>query len=145
MGKQWQILFSWAPKSPWVITAATKLKEAYSFKKQRYHFAGKGLYSQSYGVSSSHIEVWKLDHKEDRAMKNWCFLVVGAGEDYRLDCKEIQPVNPKWNQSWGFIGRTDTENQYFGHLMQRADSLEKTLMLGKIEGKRRRGWQGKKE
>ena len=60
-----------------------------------------------------------------------------------LDRKEIKPVNPKGNQPSIFIGRTDTEaeTQYFGHLMQRANSLEKTLMLGKIEGKRRRRWQ----
>ena len=60
-----------------------------------------------------------------------------------LDCKEIQPVHPKGNQSWVFIGRTDTKLklQYFGHLMQRADLLEKTLMLGKIEGRRSRGQQ----
>ena len=60
-----------------------------------------------------------------------------------LDCKEIQPIHPKGNQSLIFIGRTDAEAelQYFGHLMQRANSLEKTLMLGKIEGKRRRVWQ----
>ena len=58
-----------------------------------------------------------------------------------LDCKEIQPVHPKGDQSWVFIGRTDVEakTHYFGHLMQRADSLEKTLILGKIEGRRRRG------
>ena len=60
-----------------------------------------------------------------------------------LDCKEIQPVHSKEDQSWVFIGRTDAEaeTQYFGHLMQRADSLEKTLMLGKIEGERGRGRQ----
>ena len=60
-----------------------------------------------------------------------------------LDCKEIQPVHPKGDQSWVFIGRTDVELklQYFGHLMQRADSFEKTLMLRKIEGRRRRGRQ----
>ena len=58
-----------------------------------------------------------------------------------LDCKEIQPVHPKGDQSWVFIERTDVEADYFGHLMQRADSLEKTLMLGKIEGRRRRGCQ----
>ena len=58
-----------------------------------------------------------------------------------LDCKEIQPVHPKGDQSWVFIGRTDAaaETQYFGHLTQRTDSLEKTLMLGKIEGRRIRG------
>ena len=60
-----------------------------------------------------------------------------------LDCKEIQPVHPKGDQSWVFIGRTDVELklQYFGHLMRRADSFEKTLMLGKNEGRRRRGRQ----
>ena len=60
-----------------------------------------------------------------------------------LDCKEIQPVHPKGDQSWVFIGRTDFELklQYFGHLMQRADSFEKTLMLGKSEGRRKRGQQ----
>ena len=60
-----------------------------------------------------------------------------------LDCKESQPVHPKGDQSWVFIGRTDAkaEIQYFGHLMRRVDSLEKTLMLGGIEGRRRRGRQ----
>ena len=60
-----------------------------------------------------------------------------------LDCKEIQPVHPKGNQTWVFIGRTDVEAEtpYFGHLMRRADSLEKTLMLGNIEGRRRRDRQ----
>ena len=58
-----------------------------------------------------------------------------------MDCKEIQPVHPKGDQSWVFIGRTDVEAklQYFGHLMRRADSFEKTLMLRKIEGRRRMG------
>ena len=61
-----------------------------------------------------------------------------------MDCKEIQPVYPKRDQSWVFIGRTDVELkfQYFGHLMQRTESFEKTLILGKIEGRRRRGRQG---
>jgi len=58
-----------------------------------------------------------------------------------LDCKEIQPVHPKGDQTWVFIGRTDAEAEYFGHLMQRVDSLEKTLMLGGIWGRRRRGQQ----
>ena len=66
-------------------------------------------------------------------------LNCGAGED--LDCKEIQPVHPKGDQSWVFIGKTNAkaETQYFGHLMRRVDSLEKTLMLGGIGGRRRRG------
>ena len=68
-------------------------------------------------------------------------LNCGVGEDCSesLDCKEIQPVHPKGDHSWVFIGRTDieAETQYFGYLMRRADSFEKTVMLGKIEGRRR--------
>ena len=77
--------------------------------------------------------------------KNWCFwtVVLEKTLESALDWKEIKPVNPKGNQSRTVIGRTDAEAelQYFGHLMRRTDSLEKTLMLGKMEGKRRRGWQ----
>ena len=80
-----------------------------------------------------------------RALKNWCFstVVLEKTLESPLDCKEIQPVYPKGDQSWVFIGRTDAEAefQYFGHLMQRVDSLEKTLMLGGIGGRRRRWWQ----
>ena len=76
---------------------------------------------------------------------NWCFWTVLLEKTLEspLDCKEIQPVHPKGDQSWVFIGRTDVEMklQYFGHLMWRADSLEKSLMLRKIEGRRRRGRQ----
>ena len=86
--------------------------------------------------------MWELDHKESCVPKNWCFwgVVLEKTLESPLDCKEIQPVHPKGNQSWIFIGRTDAEMklQYFGHLMWRANSLEKTLMLGKIEGRRRR-------
>ena len=89
--------------------------------------------------------MWELDYKESWAQKNWCFWTVVLEKTLEscLDCKEIQPVHPKGDQSWVFIGWTDVELkfQYFGHLMQRADSLEKTLILGKIEGRRRRGWQ----
>ena len=95
--------------------------------------------------SSSHVWVWELDHKESLALKNWCFwtVVLENTLESPLDYKEIQPVHPKGNQSWVFIRRTllKLKLQYFGHLMQRTDSLEKTLMLGKIEGKRRRGRQ----
>ena len=72
-------------------------------------------------------------------------LNCGVGEDSEspLDCKEIQTVHPKGKQSWVFTGRTDAEGEapIFGHLMRRSDSLEKTLMLGKSEGRRRRGRQ----
>ena len=101
--------------------------------------------SQSYGFSSSHMWKWELDYKESWAPKNWCFwtVVLEKTLESSLDSKEIQPVHPKGNQSWIFIGRTDAEAEtpVFGHLMWRTDSLEKTLMLGKIEGGRRRGLQ----
>ena len=81
---------------------------------------------------------------ESWSIKNWCFWIVVLEKTLEspLDCKEIQPVHPKGNPSWIFIWRTDVEAklQYFGHL-GRADSLEKTLMLGKIEGRRRKGPQ----
>ena len=110
-------------------------------KKQRHYFAGKCSYRHSYVFSNSQVWMWELDHKESWGPKNWCFWTVMLEKTLEspLDCKEIQHVNPKGNESWIFIGRT--ELQYFGHLMQRTDSLEKTLMLGKIEGRRRRGWQ----
>ena len=78
-------------------------------------------------------------------LKNGCFgtVVLEKTLESPLDCKVIQPVHPKGDQSWVFIGRTDVEAklQYFGHLMGRSDSFERTLMLGKIEGRRRRGRQ----
>ena len=88
--------------------------------------------------------MWELDYKESWAHKNWCFwsVVLEKALESPLDCKEIQPIHPKGNQSWIFIGRTDTEAETpILHLMRRADSLEKTLMLGKIGGRRRRGRQ----
>ena len=114
-------------------------------KKQRHCFANKGPSSQSYDFSNSHVWMWELDHKESWVPKNWCFwtVVLEKTLESPLDCKEIQLVHPKGDQSWLFIEGTDAEaeNQYFGHLMWRADSFEKTLMLGKIEGRRRRGRQ----
>ena len=106
---------------------------------QRHYFADKGPSSQGYGFSSSHVWMWELDHKESWAQKNWCFwtVVLEKTLESPLDYK-IKPVNSKGNQSWIFIGRTD---QYFSHLMWRTDSFEKTLMLGKIVGRRKREWQ----
>ena len=80
-------------------------------KKQRYYFANKGLHSQSYGFSSGHVWMWELDHKESWAPKNWCFwtVVLEKTLESPLYCKEIKSVNPKGNQSWIFIGRTDGE------------------------------------
>ena len=113
--------------------------------KQRHHFADSGPYSQSYDFSSSHVEMWELDHKENWAPKNWCFWTVVLEETLEspLDSREIRSVNPKGSKSWIFIGRIDAEAEapILGHLMRRADLLEKILMLGKIEGRRRKGQQ----
>ena len=80
-------------------------------KKQRYYIANEGLSSQGYGFSSSLVWMWELDSKESWALKNWCFWTVVLEKTLEgpLDCKEIQPVHPKGNQSWIFIGRTDVE------------------------------------
>ena len=120
-------------------------KPRYCIKKQRHHFANKDPSSQSYGFSSSHVLMCRLDHQEDWASKNWCFqtVVLEKTLESPLDSNEIKSINPKGNQTWTFTGRTilKLKLQYFGHLIQRANSLEKTVMLGKIEGKKRRGWQ----
>ena len=78
-------------------------------KKQRHYFANKGLCSQSYGFSSGHVWMWELDHKESWTLKNWCFWTVLKTLESPLDCKEMQPVSSKGNQSWIFIGGTDAE------------------------------------
>ena len=91
-------------------------KESYDqprqhIQKQRHYFANKGLSSQRYGFSSSHVWMWELDYKERWALKNWCFwtVVLEKTLESPLDCKEIQPVHPKGNQFWIFTGRTDAD------------------------------------
>ena len=82
-----------------------------SISKNRHYFANKGLSTLSYSFSSSHVWMWELDYKESWALKNWCFwtVVLEKTLESPLDCKEIQPVHPKVDQSWVFIGRTDVE------------------------------------
>ena len=82
-------------------------------KKQRHYFANKGSSNQSYGFYSSHVQMWELGYKESWALKNWCFwtVVLEKTLESLLDCKEIQPVNPKGNQFLTFIGRTDAETE----------------------------------
>ena len=86
-------------------------KPKQQIKKQTHHFADKGPFSQSYGFSSSHILMWELDHEEGWAPNNWYFLIVVLEKTLEspLDYKEIKLVNPKGNQSWIFIRRTDAE------------------------------------
>ena len=101
---------------PWNKKTLAPWKKSYDeprqcVKKQRHCFAHKGQYSQSYGFSSSRVWMWELDHKEDWVLKNWCFwiVVLEKTSESPLGSKEIKPVNPKRNQSWIFIGRTDAE------------------------------------
>ena len=110
-----------------------------------YITVNKGPFSQRYGFSSSRMQMWELDHKEGWVPKNGCFqtVVLEKTLESPLDSKEIKPVNPKANQPWIFIGRTDAEAEtpILWPPNWRADSLQKMLMLGKIEGKRRGGPQ----
>ena len=170
--KQWQTLFSGSKiiadsACSLEIKRLAPCKKSYDkprqhIKKQRHYFAYNGLYSQSYtalyiqsytvkaiqlymtifpvvmyGCESWTIKSWPP--------KNWWFRIVVLEKTLEslLDSKEIKPVNPKGNQSWIFIGRTDAKVklQYFGHLMRTADSLKKTLMLGKTEVRWRMGRQ----
>ena len=133
---------------PWNLKKLSPWKESCDqsrlhIKKQRHYFANKGLSSQSFGFSSSHVWMWELDYKESWALNNWCFwtMVLEKTLESPLDCKEIQPIHPKGNQFWIFMKglMLKLKLQYFGHLMWRADSFGKTLMLGKIDDARRRG------
>ena len=121
--KQWLTLFFKAPKSPQMVIVAIKLKDAYSLegkvmtnldsilKSRDISLSNKDPYSQGYGFSRGHVWMWELDYKESWAPKNWCFstVVLEKTLESPLDCKEIQPVHPKGDQSWVFIGRTDVE------------------------------------
>ena len=119
--KQWQSLFFWGSKitadgnCSHEIKTLVLWKKSYDqprqhIKKQRHYFANKGLSSQSYGLSIR-AWLWELDHKERCALKNWCFWTVMLEKTLEspLDWKDIKPVNPKRNQFWMFIGRTDAE------------------------------------
>ena len=122
-----------------------KLSPTQIIKNQRHYSADKCLYSQSYGFSSSHVWMWELDHKERRAPKSWCFWNVVLEKTLeilwtarRANQSVLKEISPEYSLE-GLI--LNLKLQYFGHLMQRTDSLEKTLMLGKIESRKRRRWQ----
>ena len=105
------------------------------FKKQRRHFANKGLYSQSYGFPNSHVRTWELDHKEGWVLKNWCFwIVVQKTLQSPLDSRDTKPVNPKGNQHWIFTEGLMLKLQYFGPLMQKNRLIEKDLEAEKDWG-----------
>ena len=116
-------------------------------KKQRHHFADNSLYSQSYDFSSGHVWMWQLDHKESWAPKNWCFRTVLLEKTLEspLESKEIKPINPEGNVSWIIHCKDWWWSWSFNTLANWWKSWligkKKTLMLGKIEGRRRRGQQ----
>ena len=114
------------------------------------NYVNKALSNQGYGFSSGHVWMWQLDYKESWAQKNWCFwtAVLEKTIESPLNCKEIQPVHPKGEISPGCSLEglmLKLKLQYFGHMMQRADSFEKTLMLERLRagGERdNREWDG---
>ena len=150
--KQWQTLFWGASKSLQMVTTAMKVKDTWSLeeklwpprqhiKKQRHYFVNKSLSIQRYGFSSIHVWMWELDYKESWAPKNWCFWTVVLEKTLespltvrRSNQSILKEISPEYSLE-GLMLRLKL--QYFGHLMWRTDSLEKTLMLGKIEGRRR--------
>ena len=112
---------------------------------ERHHFTNKGPYSQSYGFSSSHIWMWELDHKESWVLNNWCFqmwcwrrLLRVPWTARRSNWSILKEINPEYSLERLML---KPKLQYFGHLMWKADSSEKSLMLGKIKGRMRRGHQ----
>ena len=155
-GEKWELwltLYFGAPKSQQMVTATMKLRclllgrkvmtNLDSILKKKRHFANKCPSSQGYSFSSSHVWMWELDCKESWALKNWCFwtVVLEKTLESPLDCKEIQTVNPKGNQSWIFIGRTDVEAETPILWLPDVKNwlIGKDPMLGKIEAGRRRG------
>ena len=103
---------------PWNQKMLASWKKSYDqprqhVKKQRHHYANKGPSSQDYGFSSSHVWMWELDLKESWLLKNWCFwtVVLEKPLESPLDCKEIQSLHSKGDQSWVFFGRTDAKGE----------------------------------
>ena len=117
---------------------------AFQSPMRRHHFVNKGPSSQGYGFSCGHVWMWELDCEESWAPKNWCFwtVVLEKTLESPLDCKEIQPIHPKGDQSWVFIGRTDVEAET-NNLAIWCEELThlKIPWSGKDWGQEKRGWQ----
>ena len=145
-GASWAAIYGVAQsrtRLKWLSSSSSSSRQL--IKKQRHYFANKGPSSQSYDFSSSHVCMWELDYKESWVPKNWWFwtVVLEKTLESPLDYKVIQWVHPKGKQSWVFIGRTDAEAETPVLWPPNVKNwlTRKTLMLGKIEGGRRRGWQ----
>ena len=120
-------------------------KHRWCIRKQSHHFADKGLSTQIYGFSSSHVWMWQLDHKATWVLKNWCFWIWCSRRLWRVpwtarrsNQSVLKEINPEYSLE-GLMLKLKVQN--FGHRMWRADTLEITWMLGKTEGRRRMGWQ----
>ena len=116
-------------------------------EKQRHHFADKGPYSQSYGFSSGRVWMWELDHNEGWVPRNWCFwtVVLEKTLERPLDCKEIQPVNPKGNQSEYSLEGLMLKLQYFGHRCKELTHWKRSWFWERLKTKEEgggRGWDG---
>ena len=159
MEKQWkqcQTLFFSAPKSLQMVIAAMKLKdtswkESYDLPrqhiiKQRHYFVNKGPSNQGYSFPSGHAWMWELDYKESGAPKNWCFWTVALEKTLESPLDFNQSILKEISPGCSLVGlMLKLKLQYFGHLRQRVDSFEKTLMLGNFEGRGEgddRGWDG---
>ena len=121
------------------------LKSCHYFTKKRHYFTNKCPSSQSYDFSSSHVWMWELEYKESWVLKNWCFWTVVLDKALRVSWTArrsnqsiLKEINPEYSLEGLML---KLKLQYFGHLIGRTDSLEKTLMLGKIEGRRGKGQQ----
>ena len=114
-----------------------------SVLKCRHYSANKGLYSQGHGLPSGHVWLWELDHKDGRTPENWCLrtVVLETTPESPLDSKEIKSVYLKGDQPEYSLEGLMLKHQYFGYLVQTDNSLEKSMILGKIKGRRRRGHQ----
>ena len=135
---------------PWNSKTLAPWKKSYNqprqcIKKQRHYLANKGPSRQSYGFSSSHVWMWELDYKNPEhwsvdVFEPWCWgrLLRVLWTARRSNQSILKEINPEYSLEGLML---KLKLQYFGHLMRRTDSFEKTLMLGKIEGRRRRGWQ----
>ena len=159
--RQWETLFSWAPKSqqygdysreiegclPLGRKAMTNLDSI--LKKQRHYLADSGPNSKNYDFSSRHVWMWELDHKEGWQPKNRCFWTVVLEKilESPLDCKEIQPVHPKGNQPWIYIGKINAEAEapIFWPPKAKSQLIRKYPDAGNYwreEEKGERGWDG---
>ena len=155
--KQWQTLCSWVPKLLH-NDYSHEMKRHLLLKEEKLCMTKLDSVLKSRDITlltkicivkvmifpSSHVWIWELDHKEGWVLKNGCFwMVLENTLESSLDNKEIKPFNLKGNQPWIFIGSTydEAEAPILRHLMRKANSLEKTLMLGKSEDRRRRGQQ----